>query len=194
MESSFLNQIIDFDKRILIFLNNLGTEQWDSFWLFITKQLNWIPLFVIVLVLIFAKFKFKKTLFVLLFVAVLVAFSDQLTNLVKHLTNRTRPCNTESLQEYLRYFSYRPKGKSFWSGHACLSTTFTVFTILLLRNPFKWIYFMVLFPMLFGYSRIYLGVHFPVDVTTGYIVGIISGFLFYKAFSYLYSKVFKEAL
>lgn len=182
------------DAELLIFLNNLGNEKWDSFWLTITNQFNWISLFVIILVLIYIRFGLKKTLFSLLFIAILVAFSDQFTNLIKNTTERMRPCNTAELQEYLRQFSYKPRGYSFWSGHASLSTTFTTFIILLLRSKFKFIYFLILFPIVFGYSRVYLGVHYPGDITVGYLSGIVLGTLFYKLYSLLYLKIFKENL
>lgn len=182
------------DAELLIFLNNLGNEKWDSFWLTITNQFNWIPLFVIILLLIYIRFGLKKTLFSLLFIAVLVAFSDQFTNLIKNTTERMRPCNTAELQEYLRQFSYKPRGYSFWSGHASLSTTFTTFIILLLRSKFKFIFFLILFPIVFGYSRVYLGVHYPGDITVGYLSGIILGTMFYKLYSLLYLKIFKENL
>lgn len=194
MENSFLDTIRSNDADLLIFLNNLGNEKWDSFWLTITNQFNWIPLFVIILILIYLRFGLKKTLFSLLFIAVMVAFSDQFTNLIKNTTERIRPCNTAYLQEYLRQFSYKPRGYSFWSGHASLSTTFSVFIILLLRSKFKFIYFLLLFPMVFGYSRVYLGVHYPGDISVGYLSGILFGFLFYKLYSFLYQKVFKESL
>ena len=139
----------------------------------------------------FYKLGVKKTIFTLLFLTVFIAFSDQFTNLIKNLTGRTRPCNVPELQEYLRQFSYKPRGKSFWSGHAFISTGFTVFTILLLKKYTKYIYFLIIFPMVFGYSRIYLGVHFPIDVTTGYIMGILFGNLFYWLYSLLYKFVFK---
>ena len=194
MENSFLDTIRSNDADLLIFLNNLGNEKWDSFWLTITNQFNWIPLFVIILILIYLRLGLKKTLFSLLFIAVMVAFSDQFTNLIKNTTERIRPCNTSYLQEYLRQFSYKPRGYSFWSGHASLSTTFSVFIILLLRSKFKFIYFLLLFPMVFGYSRVYLGVHYPGDISVGYLSGILFGFLFYKLYSFLYQKVFKESL
>ncbi|MCH2033475.1 MAG: phosphatase PAP2 family protein [Tenacibaculum sp.] len=194
MENSLLDIIRSKDAELLIFLNNLGNEKWDSFWLTITNQFNWIPLFVIILLLIYIRFGLKKTLFSLLFIAVLVAFSDQFTNLIKNTTERMRPCNTAELQEYLRQFSYKPRGYSFWSGHASLSTTFTTFIILLLRSKFKFIYFLILFPIVFGYSRVYLGVHYPGDITVGYLSGIILGTMFYKLYSLLYLKIFKENL
>lgn len=194
MENSFFDALIEKDKALLIYLNNLGNEYWDTMWLTITNQLNWIPLFAVILALIIWKFGVKKAIFTLLFITVFVAFSDQLTNLIKNLTGRTRPCNTLELQEYLRQFSYKPGGKSFWSGHASLSTTFTTFIILLLRKRIKYIYILILFTLVFGYSRIYLGVHFPVDVTVGYLSGIILGTLFYKLYKFLFKITFKISL
>lgn len=184
-----IENIIQKDKELLIYLNNLGSEQWDGFWITITNQFTWTPLFVFVLFLVFKQFGWKKGLFTVLFIAVIVAFSDQFTNLIKNTTERIRPCNTEGLKELLRDFRYKPRGYSFWSGHASLSTTVTTFIILLLRKHFKMIYLMILFPLIFGYSRIYLGVHFPVDVTTGYVTGIILGTLFYFGYLALEKKL-----
>ncbi|CAM1344108.1 phosphatase PAP2 family protein [Tenacibaculum amylolyticum] len=194
MGNSFLDSILSKDRELLIYLNNLGNEKWDAFWLAITDQFNWIPLFVFILVLLFVKFGAKKTLFTLFFIALLVAFSDQFTNLMKNSVGRVRPCNVPELQEYLRQFSYKPRGGSFWSGHAALSATFTTFIILLLRSKFKFIYILILFPLIFGYSRIYLGVHYPIDITIGYIEGIIMGPILFKLYKFLYQKTFKESL
>lgn len=193
-ENNFLEGIIAKDKELLIYLNSFGNEQWDGFWLYITNQFHWVPLFIVILILMYFKFGVKKLLFALLFIAAMIAFSDQLTNLVKNSTDRLRPCNTPGVKELIRYFSYRPRGFSFWSGHAGVSTIFTTFTILVLRNKYKFIYALILFPMVFGYSRIYLGVHYPIDIMTGYIMGLIIGFGFYKLFKFSYTKVFKEVL
>lgn len=168
------------DRELLIFLNDLGSEQWDGFWLALTNQFHWSPLFAFVLFLIFKKFGWKNSLLMVLFLAAMVAFSDQFTNFIKYSFGRIRPCNTEELVDKLRYFTYKPGGYSFYSGHAALSMTATIFTILLLRKHYKYIFLMLLFPLCFGYSRIYLGVHYPLDVFTGYLAGILFGWLFYR--------------
>jgi len=194
LENSFLDNIIVKDKELLIYLNSFGNENWDSFWLYITNQFHWIPVFVIILVFVFYKLGLKKSLFLLIFLAVMIAFSDQLTNLVKHLVGRIRPCNAEDVKPLIREFSYKPRGKSFWSGHAGVSTIVTTFLVLLMRRYSKLIYIMILFPILFGYSRIYLGVHYPIDVSTGYLMGVIIGVCFYKLFKFCFKRVFKESL
>lgn len=173
-------KVLQIDKDLLLFLNNLGTEQWDGFWLALTNQFNWSPLFVLLLILIFKNFGWKNGTLMILFLVVLVTFSDQFTNFIKNTFERPRPCNTEGIVNQLRSFSYKPKGYSFYSGHASLSMTFSVFIILLLRKYFKYIFLLLLFPLSFGYSRIYLGVHYPFDVLFGYLSGLFFGYLFYR--------------
>lgn len=180
-----LDFLLNKDRELLIFLNNLGSEQWDGFWLFVTNQFSWTPLFVFLLALLFWKFNWKNGLLLLVFIAAFVAFSDQFTNFIKNTFERVRPCNTEDLMDKLRYFTYRPRGFSYYSGHAALSTTVTTFMILTFRKYSKWIFLLILFPVIFGYSRIYLGVHYPLDVLSGYIAGLFWGTIFYKLSSLL---------
>ena len=129
-----IESIIDKDKELLIFLNNLGSEFWDPLWLTITNQLYWSPLFIFIFYLIIKFYGWKNGLFIIFSMILLVAFSDQFTNFIKHSFQRLRPCNTDGVFEQLRSFTYRPGGYSFYSGHASLSMTFTVFIILLLKN------------------------------------------------------------
>jgi undecaprenyl-diphosphatase len=175
-----LETLLQKDTDLLIFLNNLGSEQWDGFWLALTNQFHWSPLFALILFLIFKQFGWKHALLLIVFIAGLVAFSDQFTNFIKYSFERLRPCNTEGVAEQLRQFTYKPGGYSFYSGHASLSTTFTTFIVLLFRKHNKYIYWMFIFPLVFGYSRIYLGVHYPLDITVGYVMGVFWGFVFYR--------------
>ncbi len=146
----------------------------------LTNQFHWSPLFAFILFLLFKKFGWKHTLLLIVFIAALVAFSDQFTNFIKHSFERTRPSYTEGLADRLRQFTYKSGGYSFYSGHAALSTTFTFFIVLLLRKHTKYIYLLFLFPLFFGYSRIYLGVHYPLDITVGYVMGFFWGYVFYR--------------
>ncbi|CAM1372009.1 Phosphoesterase [Tenacibaculum litopenaei] len=185
-----IDKIVQLDQQLLIYINNLGSETFDAFWLQVTNQFSWIPLFAVILVLLFKKLGWKKGAFTLLFIVALVAFSDQFTNLIKNSTGRLRPCNNEAIRPFLRTFEYRPGGFSFWSGHASLSATFTTFIILLFRKGSKYWYALILFPVLFGFSRMYLGVHFPLDITAGYVSGIVLGTVLFWCYRKLYARVF----
>ena len=83
------DSLIHKDKELLIFLNNLGSEQWDPFWLVITNQLYWSPLFLFVFFLVIKSFGWKRGGFVILALILLVAFSDQFTNLIKDTVGKT---------------------------------------------------------------------------------------------------------
>ncbi len=182
-----LDVILQRDKDIILFLNNLGSEQWDSFWLLITNQLNWIPLFVFVFYLVIKTFGWKQGSFIILSMIVLVAFSDQFTNLIKNTVARLRPNNDVSISSQLRIL-ITPQSYSFYSGHAATSTIFSVFVILILRQQYKYIYLILLFPLVFSYSRLYLGVHFLTDIVSG----IIAGTLLANLYFYGYKKVEKR--
>ncbi len=176
---SLLDRIIEKDRELFIYLNNLGSENWDAFWLAATDKYMWIPLYVILLFLLFRYYGWKKALTLLFIAAILVAFTDQFVNLIKNTTHRLRPNRDPSLENLIRTLK-NSGGFSFVSGHATNSFAVSTFMILSLRKYFKPIYFVLIWPILFFYSRIYLGVHFPIDVTLGMFLGILIGYMFYK--------------
>ena len=182
-------RIIQIDKNILIYLNNLGNETWDPFWLFITNQLNWAPVFLLILFLIFKNFGWKKGGVLFLFLILMVAFSDQFTNMIRGVFERLRPNNDTSISHLLRTL-IRPQSYSFTSGHATTSMVFTVFIYLLFKDKYKYIRLLFIFPLIFAYSRLYLGVHFPIDILTGATIGSLIGIVFFKLHLKLQKRLF----
>lgn len=188
------DSILHTDQEILIYLNNLGSKQWDSFWMSITNQFNWIPLFLLVIFLVVKTYGWKRGGFLIVSMIVLVAFSDQFTNLIKNTTQRLRPNNDPSINYLLRTI-YSPKGYSFMSGHATTSTFFTIYVLLLLKKFFKkYLFLLLLFPLVFSYSRLYLGVHFPIDVLTGISIGCLLAILYFKGITIIFKKIFKSSI
>ena len=184
-----LEKILSLDQQLFVFLNGLGSEQFDTFWLFITKQSNWTPFFLLLLFFVYKKKGVKQTLFVVLFIAVLITFTDQTTNLVKNAVQRLRPCNNEQIMSTIRIVK-SSKTFSFFSGHATNSMAVATFLFLLFKSKFKYLGLLFLWPLLFAYSRIYLGLHYPLDIVSGYIFGAFAGFLCYKLFLITQKKYF----
>lgn len=176
-----LEKIIELDKNLFLFLNNLGSETYDPFWEFITKQINWIPVFLIIFYLLYQKLGKKSFLYAILFIAILITFVDQSTNLVKYLVERLRPCSDPELYGKMRAVIQR-SSFSFFSGHASNSMATTVFIFLIFRKYYKLGFLLFLFPLVFAYSRIYLGLHFPLDILCGYLFGALFGFGFYRIY------------
>ena len=174
---------------MFLFLNNLGSERWDGFWLIITKQLHWSPIFLFIFYFIIKKIGWKQFGYVVLFLAVLILVTDQLTNFFKYSFERLRPCNDLSLEGQMREVLTR-KSFSFFSGHASNSMATTTFIFLLFRKYFKYSFLLFLFPLIFAYSRIYLGLHFPGDILTGYLFGLFLGTFFYRLYKIMQPKYF----
>jgi|TARA_B110000037_G_scaffold142260_1_gene160970 undecaprenyl-diphosphatase len=179
-----LERIIEIDTELLIFLNGLGGEGWDGFWMFMTTSITSLPVYVIAAFIVYKNYGVKKMLFSLLFLAILITFSDQLANLFKYGFGRLRPCHDETVQGLIRLVKPTCGGKySFFSAHASTSMAIVVFFSLLIRKQVKYFaLFLIVWSLFVGYSRIYIGVHFPFDVLFGFLIGTIIGILVYKLF------------
>lgn len=184
---NFLDTIIQVDQEFLIYLNNFGSETFDTFWLSITKPINWIPLAVFWGYLLIKNFGWKTGLFFFFFTAAMGGLSDMLVNIIKHATERPRPCWQEGVLEQIRILKCT-HSFSFVSGHATTSMAVTMFMYLALKDTVKWIYICFLFPLFFAYSRIYMGKHYPADIICGFTLGITEAFLYFKLAKYLIKK------
>ncbi|MBV7440277.1 phosphatase PAP2 family protein [Weeksellaceae bacterium TAE3-ERU29] len=186
-----INEIILKDQELFIYLNNLGNPTWDGFWMFITNKFSAIPFYLILLFLICKKFNLKILLITLLCIALGIAFSDQLSNLFKnHLFLRLRPCYEESVYPYIRLVKDTCGGKyGYFSAHAGNNFMIATFLSLVFRNKIKYLsMFLFTWAILVAYSRIYIGVHYPLDVLTGAIIGSIIGYLIFILWNYLNTR------
>ena len=190
-----LDRIKQIDTELLIFLNNLGNKSWDPLWVSITDKFTFLPLFILIIFFLFKKNGTKGLLVILLFISVLILFTDQFTNVVKDFTQRLRPCRLNELQGLLRDIDIRCGKYGFFSAHAANSISVTIFIINCVDESVKKFLkpVLVLWVMIFSYSRIYLGVHYPLDTIFGLSFGIFSGFLFKYLYNYFISvKVFSH--
>ena len=185
-----LDQLIQYDTELFLFLNNLGTQTWDGFWMAYTTKVNWVPLYAVLLYLIYKNLNKKVFILTILVIVLMITFTDQITNLFKHGFQRLRPCHNEDINGLMRLVKSSCGGKyGYFSGHASNSMAVAVFSGLLLRNKYKYLVFILLFwAALMAYSRIYIGVHFPLDVVSGMLFGAISGYIFYRLVTYLKHK------
>jgi len=177
-----LDQLLQYDTELFLYLNNLGSPNWDGFWLAYTTKINWAPFYAFLLYLIYREWGKKSILLIIAVIALMIVFTDQITNLFKHGFERLRPCHVEGLIDHMRIVRKGCGGQfGFFSGHASNSMAVAIFAGLMLKKRSKyWIYFLIVWAIVMGYSRIYVGVHYPLDVLCGFIFGAISGLIFYK--------------
>nr|WP_299383883.1 phosphatase PAP2 family protein [Allomuricauda sp.] len=174
-----LEQLLQWDQDTFVYLNGLGIAKYDLFWSTVTKISTWIPLFLLFLILFALKFPKKQAINRILNVIGLALFITLITFLAKSIFKRPRPCNDESLNTFIRILD-TPSDYSFFSGHAASSVAIATLVYLLLRTKINWGALFFVWPLLFSYSRIYVGVHYPLDIMAGGLVGLFSGLLFYR--------------
>ena len=189
-----LERLLELDTELFLYLNGLGSTTWDALWLLITDELTFIPLYAILLFLIYKKYGLKPLLLMVLVIAAMITFTDQTTNIVKRSVLRFRPCACDDIMDMIRYIAERcSTNRSFFSGHAANSMAAAVFGGLVLRPYFKNLIFLLLFwSFIVAYSRIYVGVHYPIDILCGMTFGAIAGFGFYKLNKYLLNRFIYE--
>jgi len=176
-----LDQLIEWDKEALIFLNSYHTPWLDPVIFMITNTLFWLPLYAFLVFLIFKNFK-TEAWFILIGVAITILLSDQITStLMKPFFARLRPSHDPSMAGLLHHVNgYKGGLYGFSSGHSANTLGVAMFLWLTLRAVYKWIALIFLWAMLVAYTRIYLGVHFPGDILVGGTIGLLCGYLSYQ--------------
>lgn len=185
-----IESLVNYDIELLIFLNNLGTTTWDGFWLFITNKFSAIPLYLALLFLCYKYYGLKRTILIVVIIALLIAVTDQTSNLFKNGFKRLRPCRDETIKPLIRLVTCGGK-YSYFSAHAANAMAIAIYFGMLFKKQLKYLLtFLVLWAIVIGYSRVYLGVHFPLDVLTGFVIGTTYGFIFYKLTIYIFKRFF----
>ena len=184
-----LEEILRIDTELFLYLNNLGTSGFDSFWMFLSSKASNIIVYIAFLEFFLRRKGFKsykiKTLdiiYIVFIVLVMILISDQSANIFKDSFQRLRPCYDELIKDSVRLVKEGCGGKhGFFSAHASNSFSLAVFFGLLFKDFSKYpIYFTLIFASLISYSRVYLGVHYPLDIIFGALFGMINGLVIYS--------------
>lgn len=175
------------DKTWTLTINSLHTPFTDKMWMFFSGRTEWIPLYVLVIALLIWRLGWKKGMVMILTTALCILCVDQFANLIKNSVMRLRPgCDPEMLERGL-YVLIPSGAKSygFFSAHAGNALAFAVCTLKALKmgrdtekRPWKGLssaysVIIVIWAVLVGLSRIFVGKHFLGDVLTGFVVGLI---------------------
>jgi undecaprenyl-diphosphatase len=185
---SFIEQIEQWDTALFLFLNGAHSPFFDEVMWGISYKFTWIPLYVLLLFLLYRKYGWRSLLLCLPVIALLIGATDQCTNLLKSvLVERYRPCHNIDLEGLVHVVGKCGGKYGFTSGHSGNSFAIATFMFFLLR-PKKIFYWLFFWAALVAYSRIYNGVHYPLDVLGGALLGITFGYLCSKLFGTLNRK------
>lgn len=182
-----LDSIVQSDRSAMVFLN-MGEYHGaflDSFFWMVSDILVWLPVLLLFLYVVVDNKK-KESVLVIATVVVMFLLCDQLSSsLLKPTIARLRPSRDPYVMDMLSYVrEYRGGQYGFPSSHAANSFGFMMLSSLLFRyRPYTVV--SVAWASLCAYSRIYLGVHFPLDILCGIVMGLLLGYLCYRLLVYL---------
>ena len=174
-----METLIDIDKSLFIFLNSLGAESFDFFWLLVTDKKSSIPLYLFLIYYLYKKFTNKEFLKYLILIAILIVLTDQTSGFFKEFFQRLRPCHDQEINDFIRILKEGCGGLfGFFSAHAANTFGVATFFYFILKRFSKNFKYLFLWAIIVSYSRIYVGVHFPIDIIFGAFFGIATGYLF----------------
>lgn len=177
---TFLPQgIINIDKALFQKING---EWYNSFFdhvmPYIREPLFWVPFYLFMILFIVINFRWRGWMWVL-FAICTAMLSDYISSsVIKESFFRLRPCRDPEMAHSIRFLvDYCPISSSFTSSHAVNHFAAATFIFVTLKNAVskKWA-FIFLWAAAISYAQVYVGVHYPVDVICGTLVGIILGY------------------
>lgn len=177
-----METIIGWDEQIFYWINHgWSNSVLDVILPFFREKKSWIPLYLFLI--IFSAFKYKKYAFGFILAALLtVGVSDLFSSrLVKPQVERLRPCRQENMDVILR--ARCGSGYSFTSSHATNHFAVATFFVLTFGRVWRWSR-----PLWWGWAatislgQVYVGVHFPFDILTGSLFGMLIGWLGYQVY------------
>ncbi len=178
MPKTFRELVVYYDHVAWYYLNT----QWHNRYLdqiepFLRNQWFWAPLYLFLALFIPGRFGRKGWIWCVFFIVTFI-ISDQVSaTLLKPYFHRLRPCNNPYLKSIVHLIVPCGGGYSFPSSHASNHFSLAVFSAMTLGTMAKWVWpVAILWAGAVAAAQVYVGVHFPLDVTCGAMLGCMIGF------------------
>lgn len=181
-----MKQLLTYDQHLFKIINN----QWNNpffDWLmpWLRNAEMWYPLYLFLVLFVAVNYK-KNGLWWIVFAAGTIILCDFVSSgILKNNIIRLRPCNEPDIASWVHVLvGYRPQSSSFTSSHAANHFGMATFFYLTLKTRFKkWPVFFFLWAFAISFAQVYVGVHYPLDILCGGLIGILIGYLSGRSFN-----------
>jgi undecaprenyl-diphosphatase len=179
------------DTNIFLALNHDGGAVWDEFWWIVTGKLTWVPLYVLIIIMLWRQMGWRRMLVAVALIGLGVGAADLVAGLFKSdaptalfadFVPRLRPSRDPAL-EGLVHTVHGHRGGMYGtvSAHAATAAVVALISASLLRR--RWFTaLMCTWAALYCFSRIYAGLHFPQDILLGLALGTLVGWIMVMIF------------
>jgi undecaprenyl-diphosphatase len=139
---------------------------------------HWFLFYLVLVGYIFYRWGWKAWKW-LLTVAITIALTDQVSSFIfKPFIHRLRPCADPAMLTQVKLLIPAcPSSFSFTSSHAANHFSLAMFVFMTLQPLFKkYTYLFFVWAGIISYAQIYVGVHYPLDILAGTLIGLIMGY------------------
>jgi len=173
--SAIISRINSVDSFVVRLINGGNSAFLDSFMYYFSYKWTWLPFYVTLLIVIVRNFTLRQIIIVAISIALVILITDQLcASYLRPAIGRYRPSHS-TFAGMLHYVNgYRGGNYGFPSCHAANSVALATFLCFMMRSGRLAALFSVWILMM-AYTRMYLGVHYPSDLITGSLIGIMIG-------------------
>jgi undecaprenyl-diphosphatase len=174
-----LEKLLRLDLKLFFRINS----QWqhpllDAIVPWLREPFVWAPLYLFLGLFVTINYKWRGFWWIAFFL-ITFGLADQSSLHIKEAVGRIRPCRDPLMQHFVRVLvSYCPGSGSFTSSHAANHFALGTFCFLTFRHISQWYALLFfLWAFMIGYAQVYVGVHYPLDVLGGAVLGIFIGLL-----------------
>jgi membrane-associated phospholipid phosphatase len=166
------------DKVAFSFVQQHFAGAWmDGLMLLLRNPPVWIPLYIFMFVWALRQGKKSGLLFICLSLICFAITDYSVAHLFKPLFGRIRPCYDADTAGIVRGIIGCGGKLSFPSSHAAnhfgLAAFWYMAVYRLSRRKWNWLF---LWASLISFAQVYVGVHFPLDIAGGALLGLLTGF------------------